>query len=475
MVDLATAPATGNANRVTYRPDRAATAHLLLSTAFLVLAGLLTVLSMSTLVFPVASNGIFQLGRLRPMAATAGLLGWLGIGLTGAVYYLLPRLTGTILANERLARLGGLALSGVTLAGMIVVGLGAGDGVEPFGLPLWLDVLVTAALLIPLVVTVQTVRNRSEEGVYVSLWFVMAGVAWLPLLYIIANIPNLAGVGVAVQGATFTGGFAWVWVLTIGAGVAYFVVVKAAETPLANRQLARIGFWSLAFAAAWAGPARLIHGATPDWIDTLASVLTLALPVAALANATGISATIDRAWADSQERPAISAAMNGLLLAVVAAVLTSAGSFSSTAAVVGFTSYWDGVSYLSIFGMGGLLLAAWAYQSLPAMTGRSLNSTVLAGLHVQLTMWGTLGTALLLVAGGIVTGFSWMGGAFTGSFAAVGPGWAEAAGLGTLFVGLSVLPALVALTGQLVFVLVVYRTFTSGHAGPQEVLVETDR
>lgn len=475
MVDLATTPTSGEAQRVTYRSDRAAVSHLVISTGFLVLAGLLTVLALATLVFPVASNGALQLGRVRPVASTAALLGWLVTGLVGAVYYLLPRLTGTTLANERLARLGGLALAVLTLAGMVVVGLGGGDGVEPFSLPLWLDIPVLGVLLIPLAVTVQTVRNRSEEGVYVSLWFLMAGVAWLPLLYALNAIPGLAGVGVAVQGAVFDGAFPWLWVLTIGAGVAYYVVVKDADVPLANRQLARVGFWSLAFGAGWAGLAPLVHGATPDWIDGLAAVLTLTLPVAALANAVGVSATVERAWAEAPARPAVAAAVNGLLLAVVAAVLTSAGAFSSTAAVIGLTSYWDGVAYLAVFGMGGLLVAAFAYQSLPAMTGRSLPEVSLAGLHIQLTMWGTLGASLLLVAGGIVTGYSWTGGAFAGSFSPVGAGWAEGSGLATLFAGLSILAALVTLTGQLVFALVVYRTFTSGHAGPQEVLVETSR
>jgi len=460
---------------VTYRPDRAAVSHLVISTGFLVLSGLLTILSLATLVFPVASNGAVQLGRLRPVAATGALLGWLGIGLIGAVYYLLPRLTGTLLAGERLARLGGFTLAVLTLAGMVVVGLGAGDGVEPFSLPWWLDAPVLLALLVPLVVTVRTVRNRSEEGVYVSLWFVMAGVAWLPLLYALGNIPDLAGVGVAAQGAVFAGAFPWLWVLAVGAGVAYYVVVKDADVPLANRQLARIGFWSLAFGAGWAGLAPLVNGATPDWIDALVAVLSLTLPVAALANAVAVSATVEGAWAEAPERPAVAAAMNGLLLAVVAAVLTAAGAFDATAAVVGFTSYWDGVSYLAVFGMGGLLLAAFAYQSLPAMTGRSLPEVSLAGLHIQLTMWGTLGAGLLLVVGGIVTGYSWMGGAFAGSFVPVGGGWGESAGLGTLFAGLAILAGLVTLTGQLVFALVVYRTFTSGQAGPQEVLVETSR
>ena len=55
MVELATAPATEEANRPTARPDGAATAHLLISTGFLALAGLLTVLSLATLVFPAAA------------------------------------------------------------------------------------------------------------------------------------------------------------------------------------------------------------------------------------------------------------------------------------------------------------------------------------------------------------------------------------------------------------------------------------
>ena len=67
--------------------------------------------------------------------------------------------------------------------------------------------------------------------------------------------------------------------------------------------------------------------------------------------------------------------------------------------------------------------------------------------------------------------FSATGGSFTGT-TATGADWSAIGGTADVFVGLAVLGALVAIAGQLAFVLNVYRTITSGKATVQEVMVE---
>ena len=460
-----TAPAASEA------PDTTATSHLLVSTLFLGLGGLLTVLAMAGIPFSTLSTGLLSQGRLRAAAMLVVMVGWLVIALTGAVYYVLPRLTGARLWRPGVAMTGLWATAALTIGGVVAVMLGLGDGVEPFMLPWWLDAPMLAALTVPAAVTVQTVRRRAEEGVYVSLWFVMAGVVWLPMLYAVNALPGLASVGRALQETVFVAGFTTMWVTAVGVGVAYYVVVKATGNPLSNRQLAKVGFWSLAVASIFAGPVQLAFGATPDWLDTVSAVLGLALPVAALANAYAIATTADRAWEEIGRLPAVAATIGGLGFALLTGSATAIASFRSAAAVVGFTSFWDGVTFAGLFGVGGLLVAGWAYQSLPAMTGRELVSTRQTTRHIRWTVYGVGSTSLLLMIAGVLRGYAWNGGSFTGSTAA-GDGWAALSGPADVMVSLAVLGALVAFAGQLAFVLNVFRTITSGRVTAQEVLVE---
>lgn len=453
--------------------ERAALGHLVVSSAFLGLGGVLTALTLVAVRFPAALGGPFSYGRVRPMAMTAVMIGWLALSLIGGVYYVTPRLTGARLWGEGLARLGLAAVSLLTLAGMTAVGLGLGDGVGPLGLPWWIELPLAAALAVPALVTLQTVRRRVEQGVYVSLWFVMAGVVWLPILVLVGGLPGLAAVGRSLQEVTLSAGFGTLWVTAVGTGLAYYVVVKDTGNPLANRQLARVGFWSLAFAAAWAGPAQIAYGPSPGWLGAVAATLTLALPVAAVANAAGIALTIDRAWERIGERPATLAAAGGMALALLVAAATSIGAFRTPAALVALTPYWDGVGYLGLFGVGGLLVSAWTYHALPALSGRRLTSPDLARRQVRSTVLGAAGTAVLLMAAGILQGFGWTGQAFAVSgFSATGPGWSEAGGLAAVLTGLAAVTGLVTLVGQALFLLVVQRTLSSGRADLQEVLVE---
>jgi cbb3-type cytochrome oxidase subunit 1 len=257
----------------------------------------------------------------------------------------------------------------------------------------------------------------------------------------------------------------------MGFGIAYYVAVKQTDNPLANRQVAKAGFWSLAFAGAFLGPVQVAFGPTPDWLDSISAVLSLALPVSAIATTAAVATTIDDDWSDAADNPTLLAVGYGLALAIVASVISVFGAFSSAAALVGFTAFWDGIQFLVLFGVGGTFLSAFAYQAIPAMTGRRIDDITTEGRQIKLVAWGSLGTAVFLVIGGILSGFSWTGGSYTGSYTDAGEGWAEAMALPNVFIGIAVLGALVTFLGQLLFVRNVTSAITSGTATAQEVLV----
>ncbi len=453
--------------------DAASKWHIVCSTGFLALAGVVWLVGMVEVRFAGTLTGPFSYGRVRSVALLLAVMGWLTLSLAGGIYYLLPRLTGTPLRREGLALLGGTATAGLTAAGAVVVLLGWGDGSGPFALPWWVSFPLLATLLVPMLVTVSTVRRRQEPNVFVSLWYALAGVVWLPLLYLVGALAPSSSLAGALSESVSLFGLSNLWVVGMGVGLAYYALVKDTGNPLASRQLARVGFWSLAFAAAWSGVGPLVFGPIPEWLEAVVFLMSLALPISALANAANLALTAEQAWADRGDRPVVAAVLAGSFFALFTSALTSFGTVRSAAAVVGLTPFWDGVLYGSLFGAGGLFVAAWTYQALPSISGRALAGSNLARLHLRCTFWGVGLTCALLVGAGLVSGYSWAGGSYTG-VNPTGGGWDDLAGMSSLLVGLSILSGIVALVGQGSLCLVTFRTFTSGRAVAQEVLSMAD-
>jgi cytochrome c oxidase cbb3-type subunit I len=454
------------------RRDSAATRHLFTSTAFLGIGALLWLGSMAAMRFP----ALFPIsaGRLRPMAMIALMLGWLVLGLAGGVYYLLPRLTGASLRGEGLANLALAASVGTFAVAIVLVGLGFGDGREPFAIPWWWDVPVLGVLAVPALVTLLSLRERRESTVYPSLWFMIAGVTWLPVLYVAGNLPGLRSLAIALGDLAFSAGFLHVWALGVATGLAYYVVPKASGQPLANRQLARVGFWSLLFGAAWMGPAQLVAGPTPEWLPAVAAVLGLAIPVASTTNAVNLALTVGPEWRNIGRRPILAAAVAGSAMAAVAGIATAIAGFRSAAVLVAFTPFWDGVIYLLMLGAVILLFASFAWLAIPTLVGRMIDSQKRATRLVRRITFAAGGTFLFLTLAGLAAGYGWTGAAYSGLVENFGEGWAETSGLPSLLFGIALLFGTLGLLAQLGLCASIYRSLTSGRATIQEVLITDD-
>jgi cbb3-type cytochrome oxidase subunit 1 len=457
---------TASARAIGY--EGVAVGYLFGSAAFLAIGSLVWLAALTSVRFPNVLP--FSHGHLRPIALTLLGLGWIVLGFSGGVYHVLPRLTGSPLAAGRMAQ---LALPGtviVTVVGVVAVALGWGDGREPFALPPWLDVPVVALLVVPALVTLATLRARHERSLYPTIWFVVAAATWLPVLYLTASLPGLNRLVSTLSDLAFTSGFLHVWGLGLATGLAYYVVPKAAEQPLASRQLAKVGFWSLVFGAIWSGAVQMVAGPLPEWLQSVAAVLGLALPVAAVANATNIAMTIGPRWRRIAQEPVLAAAAAGAGFAALASILGAIAGFRSAAVIVSLTAFWDGVFYLTMFGAIALLFAAFAWHVLPNMVGRKVDQARAMTLVRRNLLFVSL-TTLFLVMAGMASGYGWLGGAFTGTYTAVGEGWTVAGGPSGVLFGLAILFGAGAFIAQLGVALSIYRVLTSGRATVQEVLV----
>ena len=452
--------------------DRVVSAHFLVGAVFLALAGALELLGLFSLRFGGLSPVGF--GRMESMANITVMLGFLVVSLTGGIYYVLPRLTGTRLWRRELAYLGLLATSALVLIDLLAVVLGLGDGRQPFGLPWWLHIPMLGALTIPFAVTMMTIRGREEMRSFVTLWFAIGGVAWLPLLYLAyfaGDLPFVSSLGEAYSDLFFSAGFVTLWVFVVGGGLFYYTVVKELEIPLASRQLAAVGFWSLGFAGAWWGTAQLMFGPGPGWINGVSAALGLAFPIGALANASNVSLTLQGHWERLSEKPGVVSGVIGLYLGVAVAILASFASFPSVGSVTALTAYWEAIEYGALFGVGVLLVAGITFEAMPRVSGRDLSSFDRPRSFNRWTIIGAGGVMLSLVAAGLVSGFSWVAGSNSAAYVDAGEGWAAGAGASDVLLLVAFGFGVIAFLGQLAYAATVIGTVTAGRAVPQEILV----
>lgn len=452
--------------------SRAAAHHFLVGAGFLVLAGELQLLSLMSIhfddIFPIAY------GRLEPMANFSMIIGFVVISMLGGIYYVLPRLTGTRLWGDDLASITLIALTSSVFVGLLTIAFGSGEGRQPFGLPWWMHIPLVFLLAVPALITVGTINNRTEERSYVTLWFVIGGVTWLPLLYLAyfsGELPYFHSIAVEYSNVFFSAGFVTMFVFTVGSGLFYYTLVKELDVSLASRQLALVGFWSLGFASVWWGTAQLLFGPSPGWLSGVGAALGLAFPIGALANAANASLTLEGSWDEVGGRPDIRAGVIGMYMGVGVAVVAALAGFRSIASVTSLTAFWEAVEYAAIAGVGTLLIASVSFAAVPRLIGKELIANR-ARAFITLTLVGSAGVLVFMSAAGIVSGYSWLGGSNAAAYIDAGEGWA--AGLGSSVDTLMLVAigfGVVTFLGQLMYAATIIGTAATGKAIAQEVLV----
>ena len=455
--------------------DRVAVAHFVVGALFLLLGSLLEVLALFALRFP----GLpVSYGRIQPAANLVLLMGFCVLTLIGGAYYVLPRLTGARLFRPALARLGLLGVSGLVVVGAAVVLAGLGSGRYPFGLPWWVDAPMVLVLWIPLLVTLPTISDRREKHSFVTLWAVIGAVTWLPLLYatyFVGHAPFVSSVARAYMDSALLAGIVTMVVGVLGSGLLYYTVVRELDVALASRPLATVGMWSLAFASIWWGVAQLTFGPGPDWVAGVAAALGLAFPIGALANAGNLTMTMEGSWNRLREQPAIGAALVGTFLAVGVGVLAALGAFRPVAAVVSLTSFWKGIEFAAVAGVGALMAAGVSFAALPRLAGREIHDEAKPRQFVRYTLAGSVGVLVTVGAAGVISGYSWIAGVNSGSFVNAGEGWgAGYGGVVEMLMLLGLIFAIVTFVGHTAYASTILGTIVKGPARTQEVLVSVE-
>lgn len=443
---------------------------LLIGVALFALAAVMHFTAWISLVFPPIFQdwGMLQFGRLEPMANAVFAFGAVYFLNVGALYLLLPRLTGATIRDVALARFNTLWTLLVGVVSVLAVGIGLGDGRPGFEFPLILDAIYLTTTFVPLWIAWKALQERTEAIVFPTIWAFVGGFLALATALITANFPLTEATGGWIQVAFGQGLVQWTWILGVGVGITWYVIPKASGRPLFSRQLARMTFFSLLLPPMFAGLGGLAFGPVADWAEVIGVAFRFSLIVPAIAVPTLIIQTlrgVDPAVLSSS--PAIRAAVGGGWLLAAGGLVTGLSAFPFVQSVVGFTTFADGTTAL-LAGAALLFAASFVYHEYPGLVDRTLFSTTLAFDHVRLVQWGAALSALFLWYAGIYAGAGFRGGTLGGLWTAVGDGFTDAAGGAVPLYMLSLLGMALVTAGQIAFLLNLVRTERSEAPTPDD-------
>jgi cytochrome c oxidase cbb3-type subunit I/II len=353
-------------------------------------------------------------GRLRPLHTNAVIFAFVGNMMFAGIYYSTQRLVKARLASDFLSSLHFWGWQLIIVAAAITLPLGLTRGKEYAELIWPINIAVAAIWVVFAVNFFWTLAKRHEKSLYVAIWFYIATIITVAMLYIVnhLSIPTSLVHSYPVFGGVQDGLVQWwyghnavaFFLTTPILGIMYYFLPKAAERPVYSYRLSVIHFWSLVFLYIWAGPHHLLNTALPDWLQLLGMTFSLMLWAPSWGGMLNGLLTLRGAWGKLRTDPVIKFFAAGVTFYGMATFEGPLLSIKAVNALGHYTDWIIGHVHAGALGWNGFMAAGMFYWLVPRLWNRPLHSQSLANLHFWLGMFGILLYVAAMWASGIGQG-----------------------------------------------------------------------
>ena len=344
-------------------------------------------------------------GRLRPLHTNAVIFAFVGNMMFAGVYYSTQRLVKARLASDFLSQLHFWGWQAIIVAAAITLPLGFSRGKEYAELIWPINIAVALIWVVFAVNFFWTLARRREPTLYVGIWFYIATIITVAMLYIVNHIsiptsllhsyPLFGGVQDALVQWWYGHNAVAFFLTTPILGIMYYFVPKAADRPVYSYRLSVIHFWSLVFVYIWAGPHHLLNTALPDWLQTLGMTFSLMLWAPSWAGMLNGLLTIRGAWDKLRTDPVLKFFAVAITFYGMSTFEGPLLSIRAVSALGHYTDWIVGHVHSGTLGWNGFMAAGMIYWLLPRLWNKPLHSVPLANLHFWL---GTVGILLYTAA-----------------------------------------------------------------------------
>jgi cytochrome c oxidase cbb3-type subunit I/II len=339
-------------------------------------------------------------GRLRPLHTNAVIFAFVGNMMFAGVYYSTQRLVKARLASDFLSNLHFWGWQLIIVAAAITLPLGLTRGKEYAELIWPINIAVALIWVVFAVNFFWTLARRHEKSLYVAIWFYIATIITVAMLYIVnhLSIPTSLLHSYPIFGGVQDGLVQWwyghnavaFFLTTPILGIMYYFLPKAAERPVYSYKLSVIHFWSLVFLYIWAGPHHLLNTALPNWLQLLGMTFSLMLWAPSWGGMLNGLLTLRGAWGKLRTDPVIKFFVAGVTFYGMATFEGPLLSIKSVNALAHYTDWIIAHVHAGALGWNGFMAAGMFYWLVPRLWNRALHSTALANVHFWLGLTGML-------------------------------------------------------------------------------------
>ena len=259
-----------------------------------------------------------------------------------------------------------------------------------------------------------TLKKRNEPSLYVALWFYIATIITVAMLYIVNHLsvptsflhsyPVFGGVHDALVQWWYGHNAVAFFLTTPILGIMYYFLPKAAGRPVYSYRLSIVHFWSLVFIYIWAGPHHLLNTALPKWLQVLGMTFSLMLWAPSWGGMLNGLLTLRGAWDKLRTDPVIKFFVAGVTFYGMS---TFEGPLLSIRAVNQLSHYTDwtiGHVHSGTLGWNGFMAAGMIYWMVPRLWKTRLHSEGWANMHFWIGLIGILIYVAAMWVSGVTQG-----------------------------------------------------------------------
>jgi cytochrome c oxidase cbb3-type subunit I/II len=344
-------------------------------------------------------------GRLRPLHTNAVIFAFVGNMMFAGIYYSTQRLVKARTASKLLSRIHFWGWQAIIVAAAITLPLGLTRGKEYAELIWPINIAVAVIWVVFAINFFWTLKRRNEPSLYVAIWFYIATIITVAMLYIVNHLsiptswthsyPIFGGVQDALVQWWYGHNAVAFFLTTPILGIMYYFLPKAAERPVYSYRLSIVHFWSLVFIYIWAGPHHLLNTSLPVWLQSLGVIFSLMLWAPSWGGMLNGLLTLRGAWDKLRTDPVLKFFAAGVTFYGMA---TLEGPLMSIRSVNALSHYSDwGIAHVHGGGLGwnGFMAAGMFYWLAPRLWKRPLHSVNAANMHFWI---GTVGILIYMAA-----------------------------------------------------------------------------
>ena len=353
-------------------------------------------------------------GRIRPVHTNAVIFAFVGNMMFAGVYYSTQRLCKVRTASDLLSKIHFWGWQAIILGAAITLPAGLTRGKEYAELIWPLNIAIVVIWVVFGVNFFWTLAKRNERALYVSLWFYIATIVTIAMLYIVNHLslptsfthsyPIFGGVQDALVQWWYGHNAVAFFLTTPILGIMYYFIPKAADRPVYSYRLSIIHFWALVFIYIWAGPHHLLNTSLPQWLQYLGMLFSGMLWAPSWAGMLNGLLTLRGAWDRVRTEPVLKFFAAAVTFYGMA---TFEGPLLSIRAVNALSHYTDwGIGHVhsGALGWNGFMAAGMFYWLAPRLWKTKLWSTPMANMHFWLGLVGILLYVAAMWAAGIMQG-----------------------------------------------------------------------